>query len=70
VFEIKDRKGKWVPLADAKEDFLSGEDAVHVKASCEGYESKEFSTGLKTQWYQDTLIVEIPLSRQQKDGSK
>ncbi len=63
VFEIKDRKGKWVPLADANEEFLAGEDAVHVRASCEGYESKEFSTGLKTQWYQDTLIVEILLNR-------
>ncbi|MCR5621526.1 MAG: serine/threonine protein kinase [Treponema sp.] len=73
VFEIKDRKGKWIPLADASEDFLAREDAVHVRASCEGYESKEFSTGLKTQWYQDTLIVEILLNRaqpSQKEGEK
>lgn len=70
VFEIKDRKGKWVPLAEANEDFLAGEDAVHVRASCEGYESKEFSTGLKTQWYQDTLIVEIPLSRPAEQEEK
>ncbi|MBQ9538778.1 MAG: serine/threonine protein kinase [Treponema sp.] len=62
-FEIKDKKGKWIALADANEDFLAGEDAVHVKATCDGYESREFSTGLKTQWYQDTLIVEIPLKR-------
>lgn len=70
VFEIKDKKGKWIPISEANADFLSGEDAVHVRASCKGYETKEFSTGLKTQWYQDTLIVEIPLSRPAEEGKK
>lgn len=65
VFEIRDRRGKWVPLAEADEALLAGEDAVHVRASCGGYETKEFITGLKTQWYQDTLIVEIPLKREE-----
>ena len=64
-FEIRDRRGKWVPLAEADEALLAGEDAVHVRAVCEGYETKEFSTGLKTQWYQDTLIVEISLKREE-----
>ncbi|MCR5622252.1 MAG: leucine-rich repeat protein, partial [Treponema sp.] len=68
VFEIQDRSGNWIPLKEADADVLAGDGSLHVRASCEGYEGKEIDSGLMTEWYQDTLIVEFALNRLKTTG--
>ncbi len=55
--------GKWTPLSKVKSSFLSTGKVVHVRVSCDGYESESF--GLSTGWYQDTLFVNASLKKKE-----
>ncbi len=65
-FEVKDKTGSWIPLAEAVGDILSGENAVCIRASCDGYEGRTFNAGLTALWFQDSVVVDILLRRQQE----
>ena len=69
LFEIKGRDGNWTALAKAGRGLFASGEAIYARASCEGYKTKELCRGIVAERYQDTLIVEIPLSRLQSKNA-